>query len=206
VLTKESCTAFSALTLWLGGMKGIRPVKTEWWGAGVVVCLERGADLHMSQLMPLPLTVSSFSKIKIGFTFLVPAHPGNPGQRAVKLVCVCVCVPIYVIHVGRICREGRFFSLERKSEWVMEYQIAVSITVGRKKPYKILQLKCNRQMDGRTDAQNSSRFSVNVLEWRTQATSNSSLGPGQSSSRTACRSFCTVPPRARYTPAHRHLW
>ena len=37
----------------------------EWWGAGVVICLERGADLHM-------------------------AHPGSPGQRAVKLVCVCV--------------------------------------------------------------------------------------------------------------------
>ena len=43
---------------------GIRPVKkTEWWGAGVVICLERGADLHMAQLMPLPLIVSSLSKI-----------------------------------------------------------------------------------------------------------------------------------------------
>ena len=42
---------------WLGGRKGIRPVKTEWWGTGVVVCLERDADLHMAQLMPLPLTV-----------------------------------------------------------------------------------------------------------------------------------------------------
>jgi len=40
----------------LGGRKGIQPVKTEWWGAGVVICLERGADLHMAQLMPLPLT------------------------------------------------------------------------------------------------------------------------------------------------------
>jgi len=39
----------------------------------VVICLERGADLHMVQLMPLPLTVSCFSKIQIGFTFLVPA-------------------------------------------------------------------------------------------------------------------------------------
>ena len=66
--------------------------KTEWWGAGVVICLERGADLHMAQLMPLPLTVSCFSKILIGFTFLVPYHPGSPGQRAVKRVCVCVCV------------------------------------------------------------------------------------------------------------------
>ena len=58
---------------------------------GMVICLERGADLHMAQLMPLPLTVSFFSKIKIGFTFLVPAHPGSPGQRAVKRACVCVC-------------------------------------------------------------------------------------------------------------------
>ena len=58
----------------------------------MVICLERDADLHMTQLMPLPLTVSCFSKIQIGFTFLVPAHPGSPGKRAVKRVCVCVCV------------------------------------------------------------------------------------------------------------------
>jgi len=55
----------------------------------MVICLERGADLHMAQLMPLPLTVSCFSKIHIGFAFLVPAHPSSPGQRAVKRVCVC---------------------------------------------------------------------------------------------------------------------
>ena len=54
----------------------------------MVICLEQGADLHMTQLMPLPLTVSCFSKIQIGFAFLVPAHPGSPGQRAVKRVCV----------------------------------------------------------------------------------------------------------------------
>jgi len=64
--------------------------KTEWWGAGVVICLERGADLRMAQLMPLPLTVSCFSKIQIGFIFLVLAHPGSPGKRAVKRVCVCM--------------------------------------------------------------------------------------------------------------------
>jgi len=62
----------------------------EWWGAGVVICLERGTDLHVAQLMPLPLTVSCFSKIQIGFTFLVQAHPGSPGKMAVKRVCVCV--------------------------------------------------------------------------------------------------------------------
>ena len=58
----------------------------------MVICLERVADLHMSQLMPLPLTVSCFSKIQIGFTFLVPAYPGSPRKRAFKWVCVCVSV------------------------------------------------------------------------------------------------------------------
>jgi len=62
----------------------------------MVIYLERGADLHMAQLMSLPFTVSCFSKIQIGFTFLVPAHPGSTGQRAVKRVCVCVCVCVRV--------------------------------------------------------------------------------------------------------------
>jgi len=52
----------------------------------MVICLERGADLHMAQLLPLPLTISCFSKIQIGFTFLVPADPGSLGQRVVKRV------------------------------------------------------------------------------------------------------------------------
>ena len=56
----------------------------------MVICLERDADLHMAQLIPLPLTVSCFSKIQIGFTFLVPAHLGSPGKGANKRVCVCV--------------------------------------------------------------------------------------------------------------------
>ena len=53
----------------------------------MVICLQRGADLHMAQLMPLPLTVSCSSKIQIGFTFLVPAYPGCPGKEAVKWLC-----------------------------------------------------------------------------------------------------------------------
>ena len=81
--------AFSALTLLVGQQEGhLACKKTEWWGAGVAICLERSADLHTAQLMPLPLTVCCFSKIQIGFTFLVLAHPGSPGQRAVKRVCV----------------------------------------------------------------------------------------------------------------------
>ena len=74
----------------------------------MVICLERGADLHMAQLMPLPLTVSCFSKIHIGFTFLVLAHLGSPGQRAVKRVCVCVCGCVFVFNVlhWKACRDG----------------------------------------------------------------------------------------------------
>ena len=65
----------------------------------MVICLERGADLHMAELMPLPLTVSCFSKIQFGFAFLVPAHPGSPGKRAVKRVCVVVQLNI----TGPLC-------------------------------------------------------------------------------------------------------
>jgi len=66
--------------------------KLEWWGAGMAICLEHSADLHVVQLMPLPLTVSCSSEIQIGFTFLVPAHPGSHGQRAVKAVCVSMII------------------------------------------------------------------------------------------------------------------
>ena len=60
----------------------------------MVICLGRGADLRMAQLMSLPLTISCFSRIQIVFAFLVLAHMGNPGQsqRAIIRVCVCVCV------------------------------------------------------------------------------------------------------------------
>ena len=90
--------AFSALTLLIGRQQG-HPAckKTVWWGAGMVICLERGADLHMAQLMSLPLTVSCFSKIQIGFTFLVLAHPSSPGQRAIKRMCVCVCCTLNIV-------------------------------------------------------------------------------------------------------------
>ena len=93
--------AFSALTLLVGRQEG-HPAckKTEQWGAGVVICLERGAHLHMVQLMPLPLTVSCFSKIQIGFTFLVPAHLGSPIN-----VCVCVllgCVASRLVNGWRL--------------------------------------------------------------------------------------------------------
>ena len=86
----------SALTRLVGRQVGHPACKNRVVGAGVVVCQEQGADLHMAPLMPLLLTVSCFKKIQIGFTFLVSADLGSPGQRAVKRVCVCVCVCVCV--------------------------------------------------------------------------------------------------------------
>jgi len=87
-------STFSALILLVWHQEG-HPAckKTERWGAGMVICLELGADLHMARLMPLTLTVSCFSKIQIGFTFLVLAYPGSPGKGPLNgCVYVCVCV------------------------------------------------------------------------------------------------------------------
>ena len=77
---------------WFGGRKGIAACKNR--TAGCWCGYLSGA--RCSQLMPLPVTVPScFSKIEIGFTFLVPAHPGSPGQRAVKRMCVnVVCTSV----------------------------------------------------------------------------------------------------------------
>ena len=74
----------------------------------MVICLERGADLHMAQLMPLPLTVSCFSKIQIGVALLVPAHPGSAGQRAVKrmyvyILLLCVFFVFFPSPLARVC-------------------------------------------------------------------------------------------------------
>jgi len=74
--------------LLVGQQEGHPACTKLWWCAGVVISVERSADLHMAQLMPLPLTLSCFSKIQIVFTFLVPAYPGSPGQRSVKWVCL----------------------------------------------------------------------------------------------------------------------
>ena len=86
-------TASSALSLLFDWQEGHLAFKKNWVvGCWHDICLDQGADLHKAQLMPLPLTVSCFSKIQIGFIFFVPAHLGSPRKRAVKCVCVCVCV------------------------------------------------------------------------------------------------------------------
>ena len=77
---------------WCGQPSDRGRLKNRNRGVGVFISLERGADLHMAQLMPLPLTFTCFSKVQTGFAFLVPAYLDSPGKRAVKRVCVCVCV------------------------------------------------------------------------------------------------------------------
>jgi len=110
------CT-FSALTLLVGRQEG-HPAYKKTWAVGYWhgICLERGADLHTAQRMPLPLTVSCFSKIQIGFTFLVPAHLGSPGQRAVKWLCVCYW-PL-VLRTGE-CTAHEYFT----NSWVMGFGV-----------------------------------------------------------------------------------
>jgi len=90
--------AFSALTLLVGWQEGHPACKKL--SSGVLAWLSVWSEVQtcMAQLMPLPLTVSCYSKIQIGFTFLVQAYLGSPGKMAVKRVCVCVCVcAIYIV-------------------------------------------------------------------------------------------------------------
>jgi len=83
------CLAFSALTLLVGWQEGHPTCKKL--SGGVLAWLSVWSEVQtcMAQLMPLPLAVSCFSKILIGFTFLVPAHLGSLRQWAVKWAHVC---------------------------------------------------------------------------------------------------------------------
>jgi len=95
LITAQCSLSFTALTLLVGRQEGhpaCKKLSGGGLGAGMVICLQRGADLHTTQKIPVPLTFSCFSKIQIGFTFLVPAHPGSPGQRPLN-GCVCVLCP-----------------------------------------------------------------------------------------------------------------
>jgi len=77
---------------WLGGRMGIWPVKNWVVGCWHGYLSGTRCRLALHHLMPLPITVSCFSKIQIGFAYLVPAHLGSPGKKAIKRLCVCVCV------------------------------------------------------------------------------------------------------------------
>jgi len=81
--------AFSALALLVGRQEGQLACKKLSGGCWRGYLSGAGADLHMAQLMPLPLTVSCFSKIQTGFTFLVPAHLGSPEKGPLNGCCCC---------------------------------------------------------------------------------------------------------------------
>jgi len=117
---------------WLGSREGIQPVKKVSGGVLAWLC-KRGADLHMAQLMPLPLTVSWFSKVQIGFTFLVPVHPGSPGKRAVKRVFVYVGPPYSQIkftqpaHCGAAAAINRYLLPARSEAKTQQPPLLLSI-------------------------------------------------------------------------------
>ena len=98
---------FSALTLLLGQQEGHLAGKKnfDWWGTGMVICLERDADLHMAQLMPLPLTVSWFSKIQIGFTqWCIAKNGGGYTQRGMAKGLKVPCL-FMIAEVSIHCQE-----------------------------------------------------------------------------------------------------
>ena len=66
----------------------------------MVICREEGADLNVAQLMPLPLTASCFSKIQIGFTFLVPALPAHEMGVCVYIKLKHSSISIFIINTN----------------------------------------------------------------------------------------------------------
>ena len=110
-----TCTcAFSALMLLVGRQEGHPACKnlSECWGASVVICLERGADLHTAQLMPLPLTVCCFSIIPIGFTFLA-LRKGPSNER----MCLCCTRFVVAVSVGQHLRLWCDRSIDDVIDW-----------------------------------------------------------------------------------------
>jgi len=92
--------ALSALMLLVGRHLAC---KNERWGAGMVICLQQDANLHMAQLMPLPLTVSCFSKIQMVLPFWHWLTRVVLDKGPLMYVCVCVCVNLVEIFSGKEC-------------------------------------------------------------------------------------------------------
>jgi len=102
----------------------------------MVIYLERGADLHMAQLMLLPLTVSCFSKIQIGFTFLVLAHLGSPGKRAVKQVCV-VNQLFMALNTACCCVVEKLLTLSLTPNWLITWSLKQRTFFTFLKPFNV---------------------------------------------------------------------
>ena len=105
--------SFSALTLLVGRQEGHPACKNEWWGAGTIICLERGADLHTAQLMPLPLTVSCFSKIQIGLPFWYRLTRVVPEKGPLNVCSCSSSSSTCVHHLGLYCILFRRFLISK---------------------------------------------------------------------------------------------
>jgi len=141
----------------------------------MVICLERGADLHMAQLMPLPLTVSCFSQIQIAFTFLVPAHPGSHGQMAVKLVCVCVWLAIQqniwsmVVRATLKYDDPRFKMLHSGCSLVRHFQPLVVHSISMSTHYHASSVYCSKWLSLLHSVDNfaiTNKQSFNLCNWK----------------------------------------
>ena len=94
---------------WLGSRKGIWSVKTEWWVAGVVICLGWGADLRVAQLMPLLLTISCSSKSRLVLPFWYLLTQVVPDKGPLN-VCCCCCVPVIYCQINACMHVTAFHS------------------------------------------------------------------------------------------------
>ena len=95
----------------------------------MVICMERDADLHMTHLMPLPLTVSCFSKIQIDFTFPVPAHPVVPEKGPLNRCMFNDSCQINYLEIGYIDLH-QIFRVGRTPAVYDQHEITFSIPQG----------------------------------------------------------------------------
>ena len=118
--------AFSALAVLVGRQEG-HPACTNWVVGYWRGYLTGARTCRLAQRMPLRLTVSCFSKIQIGLSFLVPAHLVSPGKSAVKRVCVCVCVFVCVSEFGALGLRRRRVCTGRCWQYVSDYSSEYSL-------------------------------------------------------------------------------
>jgi len=138
--------------------------------AGMVACLQQGADVYIAQLLPLPMTDSCFSKIEIGFTVLVPAHPDSPGQKAVKQVSVCVTPSVadLVYVCGGFDGSVRHTSMERYDPTIDQWTMLASMSTGREGAGLVVandQLYCVGGYDGLSLLNSAERYDPNTAQW-----------------------------------------
>ena len=159
----------------------------------MVICLERGADLHMAQLMPLPLTVSCFSSIQTGFTFLIPAHPSSPRQRAVKHVLLCLLLSYQMTHVRRSLAVDIILHKDWRWVSIFSVQFALPVSQGVLDLFR-MQPVCLRSLVAQIGTEPFSLGATTAVDRRSQAVHLSTSRDKTQNLKTTltikCRPFC----------------